>query len=199
MELARVLSIPESEFLEHAEEGYMFPDTYLFPKQASGSAVAKKMRDTFDSKVTTPLNDQIAASDLSLHEIVILASLIEREAQIDEDRPLVSSVLMNRLDIGMKLDIDATIQYALGYQAAEKDWWKESLTFDDLKIASYYNTYTNAGIPPGPISNPGLTSIQAVLDPLSTDYLYYLHDSQGRIHPATTYEGHQANITRYLQ
>lgn len=199
LELAQELSIPESEFLKYSQEGYMFPDTYLFPKQASGSAVAKKMRNTFDEKVTISLQEQITNSPYSLHEIVTIASLVEREALYDEERPLVASVLINRLSIGMKLDIDATIQYVLGYQTAEKDWWKKALSYEDLKIVSPYNTYIYSGLPPGPIANPGLTSILAVLNPAETDYLYYLHDQNGHIHLAKTYEEHQNNISQYLK
>ncbi|MCR4263536.1 MAG: endolytic transglycosylase MltG, partial [Candidatus Roizmanbacteria bacterium] len=199
VKLTQELAIPEQEFLQYAEEGYMFPDTYLFPKLASGSAVAQKMRSTFTQKVTEAYADDISSSEFTLEEIVILASLVEREARFDEERPVVASVLINRIHEGMSLDIDATLQYALGYQTDEKDWWKQTLTAEDKKIESLYNTYKYAGLPPGPISNPGLSSIVAVLSPSDTNYFYYIHDSQGRIHPAETLEGHQQNIETYLR
>ena len=116
IKLTQELAIPEKEFLQHAEEGYMFPDTYLFPKLASGSAVAEKMRSTFNQKVAKTYLDDIESSEFTLQEIVTLASLVEREARFDEERPIVASVLINRLREGMALDIDATLQYALGYQ-----------------------------------------------------------------------------------
>lgn len=199
VKLTQELAIPEQEFLQYAEEGYMFPDTYLFPKLASGSAVAQKMNNTFDQKITEAYADEIAASEFTLHEIVTLASLVEREAQFEDERPVVASVLINRIHDGMALNIDATLQYALGYQAGEKDWWKQTLTNEDKEIESPYNTYKYAGLPPGPIANPGLSAIVAVLRPADTNYFYYLHDSDGRIHPAETYEQHLQNIEMYLQ
>ncbi|MCL4387469.1 endolytic transglycosylase MltG, partial [Patescibacteria group bacterium] len=127
----------------------------------------------------------------------IVAYLIEREAKKDEDRPLVASVILNRFNIGMKLDIDATIQYALGYQEDEKRWWKKSLTLDDIKLNSPYNTYRVSGLPPTPISNPGLASLQAVVNPSDTNYLYYITDSKGINHYGKTLEEHNANIQKY--
>ncbi|MBI4136478.1 endolytic transglycosylase MltG [Candidatus Roizmanbacteria bacterium] len=199
LKLTQELAIPEQEFLLHAEEGYMFPDTYLFPKLASGSAVAAKMRNTFTQKVAEDHASEIAASEFTLAEIVTLASLVERESRFDEERPIVASVLINRIHEGMSLNIDATLQYALGYQSDEKDWWKQTLTIDDKEIESPYNTYKYAGLPPGPIANPGLSSILAVLNPSETNYFYYLHDADGQIHLAETYEEHQQNIERYLR
>ena len=198
LELARELAIPEQEFLAHAQEGYMFPDTYLFPRQASASAVAAKMHATFDKKVLEPYQDEISNNEMSLDEIVTLASLIERESVSDHDRPIVASVLLNRLAIGMKLDVDATVQYALGYQTDEKDWWKKSLLYSDLEFNSPYNTYKYAGFPPGPIANPGLSAIKAVLYPAETDYYYYIHDKNGTIYPARNLDEHQQNISTYL-
>lgn len=196
--LARELSVPENEFLKLAEEGYMFPDTYLIPRQASASGAAELMRRNFDKKVTEPLANDIKASSLSLHEIITMASLIEREAKHDEDRPIIAGILFNRLNDNMVLNIDATLQYALGYQIAEKSWWKKSLTNEDKEVESPYNTYQFPGLPPGPIANPGLSSITAVLHPSDTEYYYYLADSEGVNHYAITLEEHNANIERYL-
>ena len=192
LKLAAELSIPEQEFLKYAKEGYMFPDTYLIPKEASASAVAKIMRDNFDKKVSKSF------ANLNLHKMIILASLVEKEAKLEQDRPKVASVLLNRLKLGMKLDVDATVQYALGYQPDNKTWWKKALTREDLKISSPFNTYKNRGLPPKPIANPGLTSIKAVVNPAKTDYLYYLSDQKGKMHYAKSLEEHNKNIKKYL-
>lgn len=175
-------------------EGYLFPDTYLFPKDSTVETIISIMRDNFDSKYETV---DTSNTNLSKKEIVVLASLIEREARHDEDRPKVSSVINNRLEIGMKLDIDATLQYALGYQTDEKRWWKKSLTNADKIIRSPYNTYAVAGLPPAPISNPGLESLNAAANPDETPYLYYITDSSGTNRYGKTLDEHEANIEKY--
>lgn len=177
-----------------ANEGYLFPDTYLIPKDANAALVISLMRNTFDQKYKTLATSK---TGLSQDEIVTIASLIEREARHNEDRPLVSSVIQNRLEIGMKLDIDATLQYALGYQEDEKRWWKKSLTNADKTIDSPYNTYANPGLPPTPISNPGLAALNAAVSPNKTDYFYYFTDKNGVNRYAETLEEHNANIRRY--
>lgn len=174
-------------------EGYLFPDTYLIPKDADAQLVVSLMKQNFEKKFETIAN----TAKLSKEEIVIIASLIEREAKFAQDRPLVASVILNRINIGMKLDIDATVQYALGYQGKEKRWWKRNLTKDDLAIDSPYNTYTHAGLPPTPIANPGLAALKAVISPTQTNYLYYVSDKTGHNHYAQTLEEHQANIKKY--
>lgn len=174
-------------------EGYLFPDTYSFPKDVTIDQVITVMRDNFEKKYTSLPNQ----SRLSRQEIVTLASMVEREAKHDSDRPLVASVILNRYRIGMKLDIDATIQYALGYQKDEKDWWKKELTFDDLALNSAYNTYKVAGLPPTPISNPGHAALAAVINPAKTEYLFYLADKEGNNHYAKTNEEHEANKRKY--
>lgn len=198
LKLAQELSIPESEFLPLAREGYMFPDTYLVPKDATASAVAKMMLTNFNNKTAKSDENKLRRNGLNLNELIIIASLIEREASLPEDRPMVASVILNRLKLGMKLDIDATIQYALGYQSGEKSWWKKELTAADININSPFNTYKNAGLPPGPIANPGLAAINAVYDAPNTDYLYYVSDNTGKLHFAKDIEGHNINITKYL-
>lgn len=175
-------------------EGYLFPDTYLIPKEANINMIVTIMKNNFDAKYET-LN--AAGSNLSKEEIVTLASLIEREARLSEDRPIVSSVINNRLDLGMKLDIDATLQYILGYQKDQKRWWKKGLTDADKLINSSYNTYRAAGLPPGPISNPGLSSLQAAINPANTDYLFYITDGGGKNRYAEDLDGHEANIKKY--
>lgn len=175
-------------------EGYLFPDTYLIPRGATIDAIIAILRNTFDERY-----QQIDTSKTSLSkaQIVTLASMIEREAQHDQDRPLISSVMHNRLTIGMPLQIDATIQYAIGYDAAEGTWWKKGLTTSDLKIASAYNTYTNTGLPPTPICSPGVLALQAAADPAQSNYLFYMTDKNGITHFAATYAQHQANIEKY--
>ncbi len=175
-------------------EGYLFPDTYLFPRDADIDTIVTIMKNNFDSKYKTL---DTSKTNLTKLQILTLASLIEREARKDEDRPLVSSVIHNRLAEGTSLDIDATLQYILGYQQIQKRWWKDGLTNEDKKSNSPYNTYRVAGLPPGPISNPGLASLQAALNPADTAYFYYITDGSGVNHYAKTLAEHEANIEKY--
>lgn len=175
-------------------EGYLFPDTYLFPKEATVEAIVSIMRANFDSKY-----EEVDTSNTNLTQVQIItvASLIEREARLAEDRPIVSSVINNRLDIGMKLDIDATLQYIKGYSASENKWWTSNITNQDKLSSSPYNTYGRAGLPPTPISNPGLSSLQAAANPVSTDYLFYITDKNGKNRYAKDLEGHEKNISTF--
>lgn len=198
LKLARELSIPEGEFLKVASEGYMFPDTYFIPSEASASMVSEIMLSNFKNKTSKFDETILKKRGLTIKDLVTIASLVEREAKSDEDRPIVASVILNRLKIGMKLDIDATVQYILGYQEREKSWWKKELTLEDINVKSPYNTYKNAGLPPSPISNPGLAALDAVYNAPQTDYLYYISDKTGKIHPAKSIEEHNKNISRYL-
>jgi UPF0755 protein len=200
------LGVDRDEFIKIADEGYMFPDTYLMPKNATASQAAVLMKNTFDKKVLTLIeNDN--RNDLTSSEIIILASLIEREAKNTEDRPIVASVLLNRLNLGMKLDIDATVQYVKANELAKQhkaswesfDWWPDVLRDDLQYFSSPFNTYIQSGLPPKPIANPGIESIRAVVDPAKTDYLYYISDENGMNHYAKTYEEHLKNIQTYLQ
>lgn len=196
--LNRELGISKNEFLEVAKEGYMFPDTYLFNPETKVSDIAQTMRDNFEKKYSFDLQAKITNLGITPEEGVILASIVEREARSDEARRMVASILLKRLNIGMGLNADATIQYALGYQKGEKSWWKRHLTKEDLKVDSLYNTYFHRGLPLTPISNPGLSSLKAVAGAdSSTPYLYYYHDSQGRSHYAKTLEEHNQNIAEY--
>ncbi|MGA3291735.1 MAG: endolytic transglycosylase MltG [Candidatus Microgenomates bacterium] len=182
-----------TEFLQASsgKEGYLFPDTYLFPRDASASAIVKKMTDTFTAK-TEGLTPQ--DSGLSFSQSVILASILERETKTDTERPIVAGILLNRINMGMPLQVDASVQYAVG---TSKDWWP-ILSLADLAVKSPYNTYVNQGLPPTPISNPGLSSLKAAFNPAKTNYLYYIHDSSGQIHYAQTLAEHNANIAKYL-
>ena len=196
--LAKELDIPEREFLTIAEEGKMFPDTYRVPKDASASAVTALLKENFLKKITPKMLDDIKKENMTLEEIIILASIVEREGKTEEDRPVIGGVLLNRLRIGWPLEADATLQYALGYQSKEKTWWKKVLTDEDKLIDSPYNTYKNIGLPPGPIANPGIQAITSVIYPKKTDYMFYLHDAKGNVHYARTLEEHERNIETYL-
>ncbi len=196
--LSDELGVNNSEFLKIAEEGYMFPDTYLFNKTISVADIATTLKNTFKQKYSDELQAKIKAKGLSVEEGVILASIVEREGRTDKVRTEVASILLKRLKIGMGLNADATLQYILGYQKNENSWWKRSLTEQDKEIDSPYNTYLHAGLPPGPICNPGLSSLTAVANAdSSTPYLYYYHDSKGNSHQAKTLEEHNANIINY--
>lgn len=198
-QLSRDLNIPEEQFLLSAREGYMFPDTYLIPRDATAAAIATMLSDTFDKKVSPQMREDAKKTGLTFAQTITLASLVEREGNSDADRPVIAGILLNRLKLDMPLQVDATLQYALGYQPFEKSWWKKELTDEDKKINSPYNTYTNTGLPPGPIANPGLAAMKAAIYPTATDYLYYIHDKTGAVHFAKTVEEHNANIQKYLQ
>lgn len=197
--VAKDLDIPEQEFLKFAKEGYMFPDTYLIPRDATSAGIVEMFKENFDKKVTDQMRQDAAKTGLSFEEVIILASIVEREGKTAVDRPIIAGILLKRLKNDWPLQADATLQYALGYQALEKTWWKKSLTDADKKIRSPFNTYENPGLPPHPISNPGVESISAVIYWKDTPYWYYLHDPAGGVHYAETLEEHNANITQFLQ
>lgn len=182
-----------NEFLASSkgQEGYLFPDTYLFPKDATASAIVKKMTSTFDSKIA---NIVPAGTNLSTKDLVILASILERETKTDSERPVVAGILMNRLNVGMPLQVDASVQYAVGNA---KNWWP-ILSREDLKIDSKFNTYKFTGLPPAPIASPGISSITAAFHPSANDYFYYIHDTSGVIHYAKTLSEHNSNIHNFL-
>ncbi len=197
-EIAEILKqeIPtyESTWIEalRREEGYLFPDTYLIPKDGDIETIISIFKNNFNTRIES-IN--LTPSDSRLNDIVIIASLIEREAITDEEKPLIASVISNRLSDGIALNIDATLQYAKG--KVNNKWWTVP-TASDKKIDSEYNTYLYPGIPPGPISNPGIEAIKAANAPASSDYYYYLHDSSGKIHFSRTLSEHNENISRYL-
>ncbi|HYM65515.1 MAG TPA: endolytic transglycosylase MltG [Candidatus Sulfotelmatobacter sp.] len=176
-------------------EGYLFPATYLIQRDATVSLVVSLLKNNFDTKFESVKN--LKKVNISDSDVIKIASIIEREAVFAEDRPIVASVLINRLDIGMPLGSDPTIQYAVGFDQQTKSWWKKDLTVDDLAINSPYNTRKVAGLPPTPISNPGLSSIKAALNPANTDYLYFYSDSKGHLHFGKTLQEHEANIKKY--
>lgn len=199
LKLAAQLSLPEGQFLKYAEEGYMFPDTYLIPKEATAPAIAKILKENFTNKFNSDLQKVVSEKGLMVDEVIILASIVEKEASGESDRNLIAGILLKRLKKDWPLQADATVQYALGYQPEERTWWRKELTDFDKKIKSPFNTYQNPGLPPKPISNPGLASIKAVIYPVESDYWYYLHDPQGQVHFAKTQEEHEDNIAKYLR
>ncbi len=184
---------PESASLE----GYLFPDTYRIEPETTTSQFIESLLNQFASKVSGTVGEGFQSNGLSVHQAVTLASIIEREAQVSAERPVIASVFYNRLRIYMPLGADPTIQYALGYQESEGRWWKRALTYDDLKIASPYNTYVNVGLPPGPICNPGLASLQAVAAPADTDYYFFVAVGDGSHVFSRTLEEHNANVRKY--
>lgn len=202
------LSDPEAavfidEFLDASQdlEGYLFPDTYLFPPDTTGEMAVNRMKSTFDT-YTLQLNEDIANSEYSLKEIVTLASILERETRTEDERPVVAGIFYNRLDLGMPLQADATVQYArdnaVCLDVQDCDWWEPVLRGDLQFYESPYNTYTNTEIPPAPIASPGLSSLEAVVYPEDSEYLFYLHDPEGNIHYGESAEEHNQNKARYI-
>ena len=176
-----------------SQEGYLFPDTYLIPRDVQISTIISLMTDTFYAKVK---DIGLMRTSSNLDRVVIIASLIERESRNDSEKRTVSSVIYNRLEEGMPLQIDATVQYALGKRGDK--WWSQPSALD-LKINSSYNTYINIGLPPSPISNPGIAALTAAVNPGKSTYLYYIHDNQGQVHFAKTLDEHNANVSKYLK
>ncbi len=183
----------EQRFLEEAKmyEGFLFPDTYFLSPDASDVNVIETLSKEFDKKIE-PFLERIERSAHSLREIVIMASILEKEAQTIEDQRMVSGILWKRIEINMPLQVDASFLYLWGKASHE-------LTQEDLRFDSLYNTYVYRGLPPGPIGNPGLSAIEAALTPVSSPYLYYLHDSKGDIHYARTFDEHRQNKERHLR
>jgi UPF0755 protein len=179
-------------------EGFLFPESYNVPFDITTDALVTLILDTMDQRVTNKMREESAASKMTFYEVVTLASIVEREAVVADERPIIAGVFLNRVKKKMLLQADSTAQYALGYQAAAKQWWKSPMSIDDLtKGDSPYNTYLNTGLPPGPICNPGLASIVAVLEPAQTDYLYFYAKGDGTHAFARTYDEHQQNQEKY--
>ncbi len=179
------------KFLEKTKnlEGYLFPDTYLvFPSRDEDDLI-QKMQTNFTKKTELLF---AGMSKNKIDSIVTMASIVEREAVGNNDNAIIAGILYNRINKGMPLQVDAPFYFLLGKSSSE-------LTLKDLKTDSLYNTYIHTGLPPTPISNPGLSSINAVLNPEKTTYLYYLHDSSGVAHYATTYTEHLKNKKKYIQ
>lgn len=177
-------------------EGYLFPDTYFVGAQTTAGEFIDGMLDRFGQIYGPQERQGAVALGLSDHQVITLASIVEREAQLDEERPLIASVYLNRLAQGWPLQADPTVQYALG-QTGDGSWWKSGLTISDLGIPSPYNSYVNQGLPPGPIANPGAASIRAVLEPAQTDFMFFVARGDGSHAFAESAEEHQQNVNRF--
>ncbi|WP_018133509.1 endolytic transglycosylase MltG [Effusibacillus pohliae] len=185
-----VKEIPRQPDIRHRLEGYLFPDTYEIKPGMSEHEILDMMLKRFGQVVTPELRQRFQANGLSLHQAVTMASLVEREARVAKERPVIAGVMFNRLHQKppMLLQIDATVQYAVGQ--------KTDLLLKDLEVDSPYNTYKRAGLPPGPIAAPGLDSLQAVASPEKHEYLYYVtkKDGTGEHYFGKTLEEHNRNI-----
>lgn len=180
-------------------EGYYYPTTYVFPIDVSGEDVKDKMLETFNKNVINSAgssNYVISKDKVNIDTVLKVASLIQREAAGKHDMNLISGIIWNRIWSGMSLDIDATLQYAKG--SDENGWWPQVLS-KDKSIPSSYNTYKNAGLPPTPISSPGLAAIKAAYNPQKTSCIFYFHDKNRQIHCSKTYEEHKAGVEEYLR
>ena len=170
-------------------EGFLFPATYEIEPGIEPKALIRMMTAAFDERFTADMRAEAARRGMTIKEIITLASLVEKEARYADDRPIIAQVFWTRLDINMPLQSDTTIQYLL-------DAPKEEVSIKDTEMESPYNTYQHYGLPPGPIANPGMEAIEAVLSPADTDYLYFVADHDGHNHYAMTYSEHQENVRR---
>ncbi len=193
-------SFDAQEFLDltSGQEGKIFPDTYLFSKGSTAAKIYQVIQDNFEKKVIKGLAAEIKQSERSFDDALVMASIIEREARGYQEMRHVAGILWNRYDIDMALQADATLQYAKGFDKQTQSWW-ESPTSNDKTLNSPFNTYLSYGLPPQPISNPGLDAIKAALNPLQTSDFFYLHDRNGEIHYGQSLEEHNANIQQYLR
>ncbi len=171
-------------------EGYLFPDTYFFLPTATEEEVTTKMSETFEAKTKDLIPYEKGSKEYK--DLIILASILEKEVRKPEDMKIVSGIFGNRLRIGMPLQADSTLAYVLSKDSL-------SLTLDDLKVSSPYNSYTRKGLPPTAIGNPGLVALDAALHPTKSDYLYFLTDKEGTAYYAKTFEGHKQNKQKYLK
>lgn len=171
-------------------EGFLFPDTYQYIRGMSEEQIIRMMLDRFRAQFTAEMERQAEARGLTVQQVVTLASVVEREAQVDAERPLIAGVFMNRLRRGMKLESCATVNFLLQRP-------RDILLLKDLELDSPYNTYRNPGLPPGPIANPGLASLKAALAPADTDYLYFVSKFDGTHAFAKTFAEHQKNVALY--
>jgi UPF0755 protein len=171
-------------------EGYLFPETYLLHRGMDEAALIERFLDEFEARVGPAVREAARARGVSLHQLLTIASMIEREARVPDERPVIAGVIYNRLRRGMRLEIDATVLYALGEH-------KPVVTFADLEVDSPYNTYRRDGLPPGPIANPGAAAIAAAAAPADVPYLYYVLRPDGHHHFSRTYDEHLRAVRRY--
>ena len=179
--------VEEHENVCYAVEGFLFPDTYEINGEFDATRIMQMMAENFDRRLTKDMRDRAREMDLSIYELVTLASLVEKEAYHEEDRPIIAQIFLKRLRLGMPLQADPTVQYLL-------DAPKEDLLYRDTEIESPYNTYQNVGLPPGPIASPGTASLMAVLHPADTNYLYFVADRNGNNYYTTNYADHLALV-----
>lgn len=172
-------------------EGYLFPDTYYIYENATPQFVVDQLRNTFKDKIKTQLL-AIQALGKELKDVIIMASIVEKEAVKMEDRKIIAGILWKRLEVGMPLQVDPPFYYTLGKDSL-------SLTTSDLRTDTPYNTYTNKGLPPTPIGNPGLSAIEATVNPTKSKYFFYLSDKSGAMHYAIDHDGHVANKNKYIR
>lgn len=186
-----VFSREEFLCMTENEEGFLFPDTYEFFETATSGDVRQKLRDTFEEK-TRAFRELPRPNGLSWEEIVILASIVEKEVPLSDDRRIVAGILLKRLSINMPLQVDAVFKYAIGRGSAE-------LTQEDLRTDSPYNTYTRKGLPPSAICSPSIDALDATLHPADSPYLFYLSGADGTTRFAKDFEGHKRNRERYMR
>ncbi len=178
-------------------EGYLFPDTYRIPANGTPEDLISRMLDNMASKIPPNALELAAAQGYTFYDILTIASIVEREAVVAAERPTIASVYLNRLGEGMYLQADPTVQYAMGHQTDTGQWWKTPVTLDEYsQVNSPYNTYMNPGLPPGPIANPGASSIMATLQPEQTEFLFFMGcGGEGEHLFAVDYDTHQRNVT----
>lgn len=176
-------------------EGFLYPDIYILPRTLTAEELVDEFLHNFSLHLTIDLRDGFKRQGLDVYQAVTLASIVQREAVMAEERAQIASVFLNRLNVGMKLDTDPSVQYALGYNASQGTWWTNPLSVADLQIDSPYNTYLYAGLPPGPIANPSLSALQAVAFPAETPYYFFRArcDSSGLHDFSVTFEEHLQN------
>ncbi len=186
------------DFLEGAtsNEGFFYPDSYILPRTLTVDQVADALLRNFALHLTAELSEGFAQHGLNVYQAVTLASIVEREAMHAEEAPIIASVYLNRLNTGMRLDADPTVQYAVGYNSVQQTWWTNPLSAEDLQFPSAFNTYLNDGLPPTPIDNPGLDSMRAIASPANTPYYYFSArcDGSGYHNFAQTFEEHLQNL-----
>ena len=169
--------------VDFAAEGFLFPATYKFDSDITEDEILNTMAKTFDHRLTKAMRDRAKEMNLSIYKLITMASLIEKEAKFKEDQPIIAQVFYKRLSLNMPLQSDATLQYLM-------DAPKEDVSLSDTELESPYNTYQNAGLPPGPVANPGEEAINAALYPADTDYLYFVADREGHNHYTYNYSDH---------
>jgi UPF0755 protein len=176
-------------------EGFLSPGAYTLPRTISAEQLVFLLVQNFSARLTPELQSGFTSQSMSVYQAVTLASIVQREVVVADEMPMIASVFYNRMKIGMPLQTDPTVQYALGYNATQGTWWTNPLSAQDLQFGSSYNTYIHPGLPPGPISNPGLAALQAVASPAHSNYYYFQArcDGSGLHNFAETLEGHQQN------